>query len=117
MSITRTWLSNYAIQDIYNVDETVLFYKFLPKLNFVVEAENDEELRGIRKMTSKDRVSAYICSNADGTRRVPVSIIGASKNPRAFRKKNPPCKYFSSAKAWSNTIYSSAGYFKFLFRV
>ncbi len=38
-----------------------------------------------------------------GTRKVPISSIGVSRNPREFRYKTPSCKYFSSPKAWSNT--------------
>ena len=54
-------------------------------------------------MKAKDRITAYICTNSDGSRKVPISIIGLSKKQRAFTCKQPPCKYFHSKKAWSNT--------------
>ncbi len=53
-------------------------------------------------MKAKDRVTAFICPNADGSQKVPITLIRTSKNPRAFKKNKPPCYYYSTKKAWSN---------------
>ncbi len=96
-------LKSYPIEHIYNVDETALFFKSLPRHTYVLQNENNRELRRIRKMTVKDRVSAYVCTNANGTQKAAISIIGVSKNPRVFRYKTPSCKYLGSLKVWFNT--------------
>lgn len=53
-------------------------------------------------MKAKDSVSAYMCSNTTGSAMVPMSIIGKSKNPRCFRLRPPPIKYWAPANAWSD---------------
>ena len=53
-------------------------------------------------MASNDRVTAYLCANASGTQKVPLSIIGKSKNPCCFKLKPCPVIYFSQANAWSD---------------
>ena len=65
MSIVRERLAKYSAHEIYNVDETALFYKLLPRRTYVLPSENGRHLRGILKMKAKDRVSAYLCTNAD----------------------------------------------------
>lgn len=53
-------------------------------------------------MNTKDRITAYCCTNADGSQKVSLSVIGKSKNPRCFRLGRPPIKYFANKTAWSN---------------
>ena len=55
-------------------------------------------------MHSKDRLSAFMCTNADGTAKVDMAIIGKAKNPRCFKIAPCPLKYFSQANAWSDSI-------------
>eukprot|EP00171_Calliarthron_tuberculosum_P001839 IDg1839t1 len=81
----RQSLADFRISNIYNVDETGLFFKLLPKRTYVLHHENKKTLRGVKAMKAKDQITAYVCSNADGTSKVPLSIIGTAKNPRAFR--------------------------------
>lgn len=57
-------------------------------------------------MEPKDRVSAYVCTNATGSAKVPVSIVAAPKSPRSFRGRACPVKYFSQA---SSSASSSSG--------
>ncbi len=100
----RAWPSIYSLKDIYNIDETALFYEMLPWHTYILNVENKNYLRGTKKMKAKDRVTAYIGTNADGSAKVPISIIGVSRNPRAFKGGEPACKYFHSKKAWSNPL-------------
>lgn len=51
-------------------------------------------------MKAKGRVSAYMCTNATGSAKVPMSIIGKSRNPRYFRLRLPPIKYFLQSNVW-----------------
>lgn len=40
-------------------------------------------------MKSKDRITAYVCTDAIGDK-VPMAFIGKSKTPRCFRIEKPP---------------------------
>ena len=46
-------------------------------------------------MKAKHRMSAYMCTNATGTGKVPIAIIGKSKSPRCFRTMPCPVKNFA----------------------
>ena len=45
----------------------------------------------------------YLCTNATGRAKIPMSIIGKSENPRCFKGKNVPVKYFAQKNAWSDS--------------
>ena len=98
----REACQEYKMENIFNVDETGIFYKLLPNRTYLSAGEKRKTARGTKGMKAKDRVSAYMCTNATGTGKVPMSIIGKSKNPRCFRKTPCPIKYFSQANAWSD---------------
>ena len=38
---------------------------------------------------SKDRLTAMVCANMPGSDKLPVLVIGGSKNPRCFKNINP----------------------------
>ena len=46
----------------------------------------------------------YIATNATGSRKVPLSMIGNSKKPRCFGRREEKRKltYFNQGKAWSD---------------
>lgn len=52
---------------------------------------------------SKDRVTVMVCANATGTHRLPLLLIGKSKNPRCFKNVKVPLIYANQQKAWMNT--------------
>ncbi len=55
------------------------------------------------KKTQKDRLTLMVCSNATGTSKVPLCVIGKSKNPRCFKNKNLNglnVRYLSQRNAW-----------------
>ena len=59
-------------------------------------------------MASKERLTLMICANATGTHKVPLLVIGKSKNPVCFSKlpnKKPPAPaiYMDQANAWMDT--------------
>lgn len=99
----RQDLSDYDVECIFNVDETGLFFKLLPRRTYVLELENFKSVRGTKAMKAKDRITAYVCTNAIGTK-LPMAVIGKAKNPRCFRMNKPPVPYFSQKNAWSDTI-------------
>ena len=45
-----------------------------------------------------------MCTNATGTGKVPIAVIGSkSKSPRCFRATPCPVNYFAQANAWSDS--------------
>lgn len=53
--------------------------------------------------TSKERGTIMVCANSIGRHRLPLLVIGKSKNPRCFKNiKSLPVAYDSQKKAWMN---------------
>lgn len=86
-------------EQVYNMDETGLNFKRLPTKTF---AASDEKSAPGFKM-SKDRLTVAVCSNASGTHKLPLLVIGKSEKPRAFKNINmlslPVC-YKNQKSAW-----------------
>ena len=55
-------------------------------------------------MKVKDRITAYVGTNADRTCKLPMAIIGTPMNPRCLRLGKPPVPYFSQRNAWSESV-------------
>ena len=64
-------LESYAPQDIYNGDETALFYKCLPQRTY---CKAGEKPAGSTK--HKDRLTLLIITNMDGSDHRKLSVIG-----------------------------------------
>lgn len=86
------------------MDKTGFFFRLVPRTSYVLEAESKRALRGIKAMRAKDRVTAYICTNADGSDKVDLTIIGKAKNPSCLRVKRPHVTYIIQKSAWSDTV-------------
>ncbi len=90
-------VANYSADDIWNMDETGLFWKALPDSGF---GSKGKECKGGKK--SKDRFTVALFVAASGKKEKPI-VIWKSKNPRCFKKLNKgqlPVHYFSQKKAW-----------------
>jgi len=89
--------AGYSPEDIYNADETGLFFKMLPNAtyNSKFDVANGKKL-------SKERVTVLVCANMTGTDKLPLLIIGKSARPRNFPKNlsSLPVTYRSNKKAW-----------------
>ncbi len=107
-------LREFDVDCIYNFDETGLFYKFLPRRSYVTQYENKRTLRGTRQMSAKDRITAYVCTNADGSEKLRMAIIGTANNSRCFRLGRPPVQYFSNKTTWS-TAETFKKWFNYVF--
>lgn len=81
---------------IYNADESALFWKMLPDKTLV---HSKERMAPGRKMC-KERVTFLCCANATGSHKLKMVVIGKSKTPRCFKNQQPPVQYFSSKNAW-----------------
>lgn len=91
-------------EQVYNADESGLFWRMLPHKTFV---HCTEETAPGRKM-SKDRLTFMPCSNSSGTHKLPLLVVGKAKNPRAFKNvSHLPVIYKNQAKGWVQTKFYS----------
>ncbi|UYV73153.1 hypothetical protein LAZ67_10001978 [Cordylochernes scorpioides] len=106
ISICSQWIDNlnqllngYDSRDIFNTDETGLFYKCLPDRTL---AFKDEKCHGGK--LSKDRLTVLLACNMDGSQKLKPLIIGKSEKPRCFEGiKSLPTLYRSNKKSWMTT--------------
>lgn len=93
-----TILSNFKLEDIFNADEFGLFYQCLPDKTYHLKGE---KCSGGKK--SKVRITGMAAASAKGEK-LPMLVIGKSKNPRCFKNvKHLPCEYKSQKKSWMNS--------------
>jgi len=78
-------IAQYDLENVYNMDETNLFFRLLPRYNLLMPDENISTTRGKKK--SKDRVSLIMCANAVGTHKIPYALIGKPKAPTCIKDR------------------------------
>ncbi|KAL6498035.1 hypothetical protein OROGR_028432 [Orobanche gracilis] len=92
----RNVLDKYEWKDIYNMDETGLFYR--------LQADNSlatKQLEGRKQ--NKERITVVVCTNGDGSDKFPLWVIEKYLNPRCFKhinRDNLGCQYRNNQKAW-----------------
>jgi len=92
---------HYSRDQIYNADETGLMWKSLPSKTLVATYEK----KAPRRKVLKDRVTIMICSNASGTHKIPLLVIGKVKKPRCFKNiKVLPVVYKAQRSGWMDRI-------------
>lgn len=90
-------LAGYEDKDIFNMDETGLFFRALPNKSLM---QKSEEARGGK--IPKQRLTVSLCVSATGEKEKPL-IIWTSKKPRCFKGKdlnNLGVYWHSNKKAW-----------------
>ena len=96
-------LKEFKEEQIFNADETGLFYKCLPDRTHVFK---NETCAG-GKM-SKERLSVLVAASMAGEK-LPLLVIGKAAKPRCFKNvKKLPLPYQSNSKAWmTSTIFET----------
>ena len=61
-----------TLDQVYNCDETGLYFRLLPKKT--LSSASEKSAPGMK--TPKDRVTLMACSNATGTHKLPLLVIG-----------------------------------------
>lgn len=80
----------YPLENIYNADENILWWKTFPK-----KTEYEK---------NAPKVTLVICSNATGSHKIPLMIIGRSKIPWSLKTAdNLPIKYKAQESSWIDT--------------
>lgn len=93
--------AGYAPKDIFNMDETGLFYRDTYNKSYKVKGDTCSS--GKR---SKDRVTVVCCANLLGEKEQ-ILLIGKSANPRCFKNTkiaSLPVIYKNNKKAWMTSI-------------
>lgn len=89
-------LADYSADDIFNADETALFFKCLPDKTFTFK---NMQCTGAK--ISKERVTLLLCANMSGTEKLTPLLIGKPARPRCFKNiKTFPVEYKNNKNAW-----------------
>ena len=84
----------YSANQIFNCDETGLYFKMLPGRT-LASVHNQPE--GTKK--AKDRVTINVCANASGTIKLPLLLIGKAKTHVVFAQlPRKRCQLFIEIK-------------------
>ncbi|XP_053571634.1 tigger transposable element-derived protein 6-like [Bombina bombina] len=87
----------YTTKDIYNGDETGLFFRLLPSKTLAVKRE-----KCTGGKLSKERLTVFLCGNMDGRLEKPL-VIGKATKPRCFKNIDTtqlPVIWRANKKAW-----------------
>ena len=93
-------MKNFDIKDIFNVDETGLFYRMDANKSLTTSSDT----KG--KKQKKDRITVALCCNADGSEKIKPFIIGKSLNLRCFKNFSVQLyvNYKANKKAWMTSF-------------
>jgi hypothetical protein len=116
-------LSAYDLEDIFNADETGLYYRMNANTTLATGPVSGEK-------KDKTRITIMFTTNASGTMALKPLVINNSKMPVAFRNagithNQLPVDYANNKKAWMRhdifqvvfLYYLPAQYFCFIFYV
>ncbi|XP_022172011.1 jerky protein homolog-like [Myzus persicae] len=102
---------NLSPDQVYNADESGLFWKMLPLKTLAAQSEKSAP----GHKSSKERLTIMTCSNTTGSHKIKLTVIGKAKKPRYFKgieMKYLPCNYYHHPKAWMNQVIFSEWFFK-----
>lgn len=97
--LERVWpnlRAQFKDEEIFNADETGLFYKLTPDktLKFKGEKCSGGKL-------SKERITVMVAANMSGTVKKKLFVIGKSQHPTCFKNvRHLPVDYESNRRAW-----------------
>ncbi|KAK3084766.1 hypothetical protein FSP39_018528 [Pinctada imbricata] len=91
-----TILKDYSASDVFNADETGIFYKLMPDKTLEFKSVSCHAGK-----QSKERLTVMVAANMSGTEKLPLMFIGKSANPRCFKNvKRLQTDYKSNKNAW-----------------
>nr|CAB3238194.1 dihydrolipoyl dehydrogenase, mitochondrial [Phallusia mammillata] len=97
--ITSVWPSiqeRYSASEIYNCDETGIYFRKLPEKSMYIV---NEKLSGDQKCM--ERLTVLLATNMDGSDKQELLVIGKTMESQCFTGiKKLPIKYRSNSSAW-----------------
>lgn len=95
-TVLKPILHQYTPRNVFNADETGLFFKCLPDKTLTFK---NEKCFGGKH--SKERITVMVGANMDGSEKLKLLVIGKSKTPRCFRGiKSLEVDYDFNKKSW-----------------
>ncbi|CAH2284583.1 tigger transposable element-derived 1-like [Pelobates cultripes] len=93
----------YLPQQVFNCDETGLFWKRMPKRPFITEEETSLPVHKPRK----GGLTLLFCANARGDLKIKPLLVYHSENPWAFKKHKEQLSVLwqSKPKAWVTRLF------------
>lgn len=103
-NVLPTLISQYDKNNIFNADETGLFFKCLPNKTLAFKGQ-----KCFGGKNSKERVTVMVGSNMSGSEKLKLLVIGKTKHPRCFKGiKSLEVDYECNRKAWmTSEIYEN----------
>ncbi|XP_071943866.1 jerky protein homolog-like [Antedon mediterranea] len=102
---------NLTRDQIFNADETGLYWKLMPSRSLVLHGEKTAK----NFKTAKDRVTVMGCANASGTCKIPLTFVHKPAKPRCFKNINMdrlPVDYYSQKNAWMDSTIFKKWFFE-----
>jgi hypothetical protein len=63
------------------------------------------KMKAAVRATGKDRNTAFVCANMDGSEKMPLLATGKSEKPRYFKhQKSLPCTYRHNSSTWITCV-------------
>lgn len=102
--VSEEWLSHkgpalcegYTPEEIFNADETGLFYNLTPDKTLKFKGE---ECKGGK--LSKTRITVMVAANMTGSCKRKLLVIGKAKKPRCFKNiQSLPVSYENNTRSW-----------------
>ena len=91
----QTILSQFSPENIFNADETGLFYR--------LHSDKTLEFKGVDchgGKQSKERLIVMVCANMTGSEKLKLFVVGKSRKPHCFKNvKTLPTDYTANKKA------------------
>jgi hypothetical protein len=95
-SMLQDIISQYDLDDVYNADETGIFYRLLPNRTL-----STTQTSGTKK--NKEQITILLACNSTGSHKIKPLVIGKAARPmtlRSLNMNNLLVTYQSNAKAW-----------------
>ncbi|XP_064093599.1 tigger transposable element-derived protein 1-like isoform X2 [Macrobrachium nipponense] len=89
----------YTAKQVFNISETILYWKKLPGRTFISEKESTEP--GFK--ASQDGLTLLLGANAEGDYRLKPALVYHAENPlgpMAYANALLPCYWYSNPEAW-----------------
>ena len=100
-NVLPTLLLRYEPEDVYNCDETGLYYRATPDGTLMLRSES---VSGSKK--KKERLTVLLACNMTGNDKLDPFVIGKSKHPRCFKHTNVlSVLYDANQSAWMTSNF------------
>ncbi|KAE8962126.1 hypothetical protein PR001_g29811 [Phytophthora rubi] len=92
----RAKIAKYDLNNVFNVDEAAYFYKAVSRVSFCLGVTPALKV-------NKSRMMFLVGSNATGTEKLRLLVLGKSKKPRWLPEKPGSMNYIGTSKGWMTT--------------